>query len=107
MDGVIRKQLNNRYKLLKKAQTTPKGSKEWATYKLARNHCTRLTRVAETSYWKSKFQGVSSSSGEFWKLINEFTGVQKVTTIGPLEDDHGNIINNNKKKMCASEQLLC
>jgi len=98
MNGAIRKQLNNRYNLLKKAQTTPKGSNEWAAYKLLRNKCTKLIRVAEASYWKSKFQGVSSSSKEFWRCMNEFTGVHKVSTIGPLEDENGNIINSTKEK---------
>jgi len=88
------KQLNNRYSLLKKGQTAPKGSNEWAAYKLMRNKCTKLIRVAEASYWKSKFQGVSSSSKEFWKCVNEFTGVHKVSTIGPLEE----CINSTKGK---------
>jgi len=49
MNGVIRKQLNNRCNFLKKAQKTPKGSNEWAAYKLLRNKCTKLIHVAEIS----------------------------------------------------------
>jgi len=59
---------------------------------------TKLNRVAEASYWKSKFQGVSFSSKEFSKCMNEFTGVHKVTTISPLEDENGNI--NSTKEKC-------
>ena len=55
MNSSIRKELNKRYKLLLKAQQTPKGSQAWKDYKKARNHCTKLLRSAESNYWLSKF----------------------------------------------------
>ena len=98
INSAIRKQLNNRYKLLKVAQKTAKGSHEWKIYKKAKNYCTNLLRVAEANYWKDKFNNLHSSSKEFWNCINEFTGKTKTNKIGPLEDSAGNLTNNNKIK---------
>ena len=102
MNSSLRKQMNLRFKLLQAAQKTKKGSHEWKLYRKARNHCTKLLRLAEASYWKNKFQGLSSSSKEFWKCINEFTGKRKNNNkIGPLEDVNGNITNDDVEK-CKS-----
>lgn len=98
MNSAIRKQLNNRYKLLKLAQKTAKGSHEWKLYKRARNYCTNLLRVAEANHWKEKFKNLNSSSKEFWNCINEFTGKSKSNQIGPLEDPAGQITNDNQVK---------
>ena len=61
MNCSIRKELNKRYKLLLKAQQTPKGSEAWMDYKKARNHCTKLLRSAESNYWLSKFNEATSA----------------------------------------------
>ena len=82
MNGEIRKKLNEPYKLLKKAQLTPRGSTDWNNYKIARNNCTKMIRNAESNYWRFKFRNVNSSNREFWRLINEFTGDRKSTRIG-------------------------
>ena len=42
MNSDIRKQMNQRYKLLVLAQKTNKGSLQWTLYKQARNKCTAL-----------------------------------------------------------------
>ena len=75
MNSSLRKQMNLRFKLLQAAQKTKKGSHEWKLYRKARNHCTKLLRLAEASYWKNKFQGLSSSSKEFWKCTGADLGV--------------------------------
>jgi len=71
MNSDIRKQMNRRYKLLKTAQKTEKGSREWTLYKQARNHCTALFRKAKCQYWKEKFDN-SNSTKEFWSLVKAF-----------------------------------
>ena len=98
INSSIRKQLNNRFKLLRIAQKTPKGSHEWDMYKKARNYCTKILRVAEASYWKEKFNGLTPSSKKFWNCVNEFIGKTKNNKIGPLEDEKGCITNNNQTK---------
>ena len=49
MNSSIRKELDKRYKLLLKAQQTPKGSQAWIDYKKARNYCNKLLRSAESN----------------------------------------------------------
>ena len=98
INSAIRKHLNNRYKLLRSAQQTAKGSHEWKIYKKAKNYCTKLLRIAEANYWKGKFNNLNSSSKEFWNCINEFTGKTKSNKIGPLEDSAGNLTNDNIEK---------
>jgi len=90
--------MNIRYKVLQEAKKTPKGSHEWKIYQRARNHCTKVLRVAEASYWKDRFRGLSSSSREFWRCINEITGKSKKNCIGPLQDNNGNITTDNNVK---------
>lgn len=82
MNSSIRKQLNKRYKLLRKAQQTPKGSQAWMDYKKARNHGTKLLRSAESNYWLSKFTEATSAI-DFWKTVRSFEGKRTTTTIGP------------------------
>ena len=65
MNSSIRKELNKRYKLLLKAQQTPKGSQALIDYKKTRNYCTRLLRSAESNYWLSKFNETTSAK-DFW-----------------------------------------
>lgn len=65
MNSSIRKELNKCYKLLLKAQQTPKGSQAWIDYKKTRNYCTRLLRSAESNYWLSKFNETTSAK-DFW-----------------------------------------
>lgn len=101
MNSSIRKELNKRFKLLQKAQSTPKGSREWNDYKKSRNYCTKILRIAEASYWQNKFKNLTSSSKEFWSCINSFTGKCKNSSIGPLEDINGNITTDDAAK-CLS-----
>ena len=88
MNSSIRKELNKRYKLLLKAQKTPKGSQAWIDYKKARNKCTKLLRLAESSYWLTKFNETTSAR-DFWKTVRSFEGKQTATNIGPIKDSSG------------------
>ena len=58
--GEVRKSINNRYKLLKKARSTPRLSPEWKEYKKTKNACTNLIRLTKANYWKKEF--LSSNS---------------------------------------------
>ena len=95
MNSSIRKELNKRYKLLLKAQKTPKGSQAWNDYKKSRNYCTKLLRSAESKFWISKFSE-STSCKDFWKNVRQFEGTSKSSTrIGPIKDNNGVILTDD------------
>ena len=55
MNSHIRKTMNKRYNILKRAKET--GSKElWEEYKKLRNEVTKLLREAEAKYWRQEFK---------------------------------------------------
>lgn len=56
MSRGIRKALNNRFKLFKKAIKLGKNSTAWAEYKTVKNHCTSLIRSSKATYWQLEFQ---------------------------------------------------
>lgn len=97
INGEIRKELNNRHKLLLKARKTSKGSTEWKAYKKLKNKCTNLVRLAEKDYWKEKFNGVSSSKS-FWKTVNDFQGKRSNCEIATLKDEQHGIISDDQAK---------
>ena len=97
MTSSLRKELNKRYNLLLKAQKTPRGSTEWLAYKKQRNHCTKLLRSAEISYWNSKLTNAKSSE-EFWSLVESFQGNNKCSTIGPVKSPSGSLLTDNFSK---------
>lgn len=100
MNSSIRKQLNRRYKLLKKAQLTPKGSQAWMDYKKVRNHCTKVLRSAESNYWLSKFNETTSAK-DFWKTVRSFEGKRTTANIGPIKDSCGEILLDDSSKANA------
>ena len=100
MNSSIRKELNKRYKLLLKAQQTPKGSQAWINYKKARNHCNKLLRSAESNYWLSKFNETTSAK-DFWKTVRSFEGKRTITNIGPIKDSSGVIHLDDTSKAIA------
>ena len=100
MNSSIRKELNKRYKLLLKAQQTPKGSQAWIDYKKARNHCNKLLRSAESNYWLSKFNETTSAK-DFWKTVRSFEGKRTTTNIGPIKDSSGVIHSDDTSKAIA------
>ena len=106
MNSSIRKQLNKRYKLLKKAQLTTKGSHAWMDYKKARNHCTKVLRSAESNYWLSKFNEATSAK-DFWKTVRSFEGKRTTASIGPIKDSCGEILLDDSSKANALRGRIC
>ena len=100
LNSSIRKELNKRYKLLLKAQQTPKGSQAWKDYKKARNHCAKLLRSAESNYWLSKFNETTCAK-YFWKTVRSFEGKRTTTNIGPIKHSSGVIHSDDTSKVIA------
>ena len=50
MTSSQKKELNQRYNLLLKAQKTPRGSPKWLAFKKQRNYCPKLLKLAEISH---------------------------------------------------------
>ena len=97
MNGEIRKQLNNRYKLFNKAKvSSDKNSKEWRDYKKLRNICTNLIRDAKANFWKNEFSS-SNCSKSFWKTVKKFNGSSSTFLTGPLSHK-STIITDDKQK---------
>ena len=97
MNFHIRKTMNKRYNIPKRAKET--GSKElWDEYKKLRNEVTKLLREPETHYWRQEFNNKDSSK-DFWKLVARITHKKKLNNIGPIADDQGNISLIIKKKL--------
>ena len=65
MNGNIRKAMNRRYALLRRAQSNPSDQ----LYRQQRNHVT-ITREAEAEYWDDKFKNAKSSS-DVWRVVRE------------------------------------
>ena len=103
MNGIIRKQINKRYKLLQIARKTPKGSSSWNSYKKQRNYCSILIRNAKSNYWKNKFDS-SNNAISFWKTVNEFKGKVNKSSIGHLKNNNGDLITNDRDKATLLNQ---
>ena len=70
MNGNIRKAMNRRYALLRRAQSNPSDPEAWELYRQQRNHVTKITREAEAEYWDDKFKNANSSS-DVWRVVRE------------------------------------
>ena len=91
MNSAVRKQMNSRYKLLKKAQADPSKTENWANYRKQRNYVTALCRKTEAQYWKTKFKKADNPAC-FWKTVKAMNGVQKQKQIGPIKGDNNQIL---------------
>ena len=96
MTGEVRKMINNRDKLLLKARSTPRQSKEWSDYRRARNYCTNYIRYTKANYWKNKFAS-SDSPKSFWSLVKKFKGDTNSRRIGPLKHEDATVTNDLDK----------
>ena len=96
MNSHIRKIMNKRYKVLKRAKQT-RSAEHWAEYKKLRNQVTKLLRESEANYWRQEFKNTKCSK-DFWKLVSTITHKKKPSTIGPLKDDQGTIITDDQAK---------
>ena len=97
MTSIIRKELNNRFRLFQKAKVTPRGSQEWKDYKTSRNRCSNIIKSAKAKYWQNEFKN-SKNSKTFWRTVRKFRGDCTQTRIGPLIDDDDKIVTNDNKK---------
>ena len=102
MSGTIRKALNNRFKLLKKAKSSEKDSTAWSNHKKMRNKCTNLVRESKATFWKKEFQKTSTSKS-FWKTVKKFQGKTKSAKIGPLADNNEIVLDDTKKANLMNE----
>jgi len=92
----IRKEMNKRNKLLKKAKSS--GDPElWSLYKQKRLEVKKLLKSAEAAYWQKLFKEATNLS-EFWKLGNQVLRKHKIKNIGPICDHNGEIIIHDLKK---------
>lgn len=85
INSSIRKQMNQRYRLLKEAKSTGDQDK-WIQYKSKRNTVKKLLKSVEATYWNKTFKE-SKNPKEFWKLTNQVLGKTKVKSIGPIIDN--------------------
>ena len=97
VNSEIRKMMNQRYKLLKKCKGTPKTSREWQDYKRLKNYVTKMMRKAESNYWRKEFQDASCSQ-DFWKTYKRVTRKNITSKIGPIHDQNGCLVTNDKAK---------
>eukprot|EP00112_Aurelia_sp_Birch-Aquarium-sp1_P014347 Seg309.5 transcript_id=Seg309.5/GoldUCD/mRNA.D3Y31 product="RNA-directed DNA polymerase from mobile element jockey" protein_id=Seg309.5/GoldUCD/D3Y31 len=97
----IRKEINKRYNLLNKAQSSKLPS-DWQAYKKARNHVTSLLRMAEMKYWEKELEEAYGNSKNFWSVVKKMTGKNKINNkIGPIENDEKVLEYEDKEKATA------
>ena len=88
--------MTKHYNIRKQAKET--GSNElWIKYKKLRNEVAMRLREAETNYWRQEFNNTESSK-DSWELVARITHKNKLNNIGPLADDQGNMILDDKNK---------
>ena len=104
MNSSIRKEMNRRYALLKRAQSNPKNPDLWKQYRRQRNHVTKLMRDAEALYWKDKFEN-ANSSGDFLRVVREMQGKAK-PSVRAIRNENENIIINAKDKAESYNQFF-
>ena len=98
MTGEIRKEMNKRYKLLKKAKTT-KRETDWLAYKSKRNAVTNMLRKAEQKHWEESLNDAHGKGAKsFWKVLKKLNGKDKKEPIGPIENDEGQAVFDDKIK---------
>ena len=82
----IRRKMNRRFELYKKAVNTNDNEK-WLEYNYLRNTITAEVRRAKAEYFKSKVNEVKTSSA-YWRLVKDTTNLSKChKPIGPLKRD--------------------
>ena len=105
VDRNIRQMMNRRFKLLKKCDGTEKTSLQWQEYRKVKNLVTKSLKEAEASYWRKKFEEVSSSN-DFWKTFHKVTKNKVRGKIGPLKAYNGELITDDKQKADLMNNFL-
>ena len=94
----IRKALNSRFKLFKKAIKLWKNTSAWSKYKTMKNYCTKLIRTCKATYWKQEFKKCTNAKS-FWTTVNKFQGKSKSSNIGSIMQNNQLVTNNNDKEI--------
>ena len=92
----IRRKMNLRYKLFKRAVST-KDQGIYARYKKVRNEITSEIRNARAQFFKEKLAEVKSAAA-YWNLIAEATNPVRRNRIGPLKREDGRLAVNDVEK---------
>ena len=86
----IRRKMNRRFKLYKKAVNTNDNEK-WQEYKFLSNWTTASVRRAKADFFRNKVNEVNTSSA-YWRLVKDATNLSKChKPIGPLKRDDGSL----------------
>ena len=76
VDRSIRKEMNTKFKLLKRCKGSPDTVYYWLEYKAQRNKVNKVLKKAEAKHWKDRFEE-SIDSIAFWKTVNASIGKSK------------------------------
>ena len=97
--GEIRKEMNKRYKLLRKCDSTSNTSAIWEEYKRTRNKVTRMLREAESTFWLNQFKKAKNAK-DFWNTVTEVMNLhhKKHKQTGPLQQSSSELITSNTEK---------
>ena len=98
MNSKLRKLMNQRYVLLRKANRTQE-SKDQDEYKRMRNRVSKELKSSEANYWKQKLAETDKGSSDFWKAVKAITGTEKSKEkrIGPIKNDTGELLSSDQQ----------
>ena len=96
MNNGIRRKMNLRFKLFKRAVST-KDQEIYARYKKIRNEITCQIRHAKSQYFNAKLAEAKSAPA-YWNLIAEATNPVRRNRIGPLKREDGSLAVNDTEK---------
>ena len=81
----IRKEMNKRYKLLRKCDGTRNTSAFWEEYKRTRNKVMKMLREAKSIFWLNQFKKAKNAK-DVWNTVTEVMNLhQKHKQIGPMQ----------------------
>ena len=92
----IRRKMNLRFKLFKRAVST-NDHEIYTRYKKVRNEITSQIRYAKAQYFNEKLAEVKSAAA-YWNLIAEATNPVRRNRIGPLKREDGSLAVNDTEK---------
>ena len=94
--GEVRKEMNKRYKLLRKCGGTTNTSAIWEEYQRTRNKVTRMLREAESTFWLNQFKKAKNAK-DFWTTVTEVMNLhhKKHKQIGPMQHSSSELITSN------------
>ena len=96
--GEIRKEMNKRYKLLRKCDGTRNTSAFWEEYKRTRNKVMKMLREAKSIFWLNQFKKAKNAK-DFWNTVTEVMNLhQKHKQIGPSTHHHLNLLQAKQER---------